>query len=472
MSLKVKADDLREELDRFVSAGSKPSTAREDIAASWERSVLAGLHRDRFDVPYVADVDDDGELVWAATPIVDRVAEDLEGTGIALLLTNQRGHVVDRRARERGVMSLLDRIELAPGFVYSEAQVGTNAIGTAIAQESSSVVNGSEHFADALVRMSCAAVPVTDFSGRVHGVVDLTCTAENFSPLMLPLAKRSAWEIGQRLRLGETSVPAPGWAVLNATERRVASLVVEGLTNREVAQQLLVRPRAVDSHLRSIFRKLGVHSRLELVRVTEFAASKTRILAAADEARQQIERDLHDALQQPLVSLGLKLSLTEESVPSDDQQMRDELARIGQGLSDVLDNVREISRGIHPAILSEGGLAPALKALARRSPVPVKLNVRFAGRLTAPLELGAYYVASEALANVAKHANATVVDVSIESRSGSFFLSVRDDGIGGADPRGAGLTGLVERIEALGGALRLVSPRGRGTLIQLELALS
>jgi signal transduction histidine kinase len=288
---------------------------------------------------------------------------------------------------------------------------------------------------------------------------------------MLPLAKRTAWEIGQRLRLGEARIPAAGWAALTATERRVASLVVEGLTDGEVARELLVRPPAVDAHLRRIFHKLGVDSRLELIRTTELAASKVRILAAADEARRRIERDLHDGLQQQLVTLGLQLSLAEASVPTDDRQTKDELARLGQSLRDVLDNVREISRGIHPAILTEGGLAAALKALARRSPIPVKLDVRFAGRLAEPLELGAYYVASEALANVAKHANATVVDISIESRNDVLYLSVRDDGIGGANPRGTGLTGLVERIEALGGALRLVSPRGSGTLVQLELAL-
>jgi signal transduction histidine kinase len=467
----MREHDLREELDRFVSAGSRPSAARGDIAASWERSVLAGLQPDRLDVPYVADVDDGDELVWAAAPIIDRVAEDLIGSGIALLLTNQHGHVVDRRARERGVTRLLDDIELAPGFLYAEAHVGTNAIGTAIAQESSSVVNGSEHFAEALVRMSCVAVPITDSAGRVRGVVDLTCTADDFSPLMLPLAKRTAWEIEQRLTSGDAGVAAGNWAVLSPTERRIASLVVEGLTDREVAERMLVRERAVDSHLRSIFRKLGIRSRVELARVTELAAAKARLLAAADGARRQIERDLHDGLQQQLVSLELTVGLAETSVPAHDQQMKGELAFIGQAVRDVLDNVREISRGIHPAILSEGGLAPALKTLARRSPIAVQLDVRFAGRLAEPLELGAYYVASEALANVAKHANATVVDVALEARSGFLFLSIRDNGIGGANPRGTGLAGLRERVEALGGVLRLVSPPGSGTLIELELAL-
>ena len=136
---------------------------------------------------------------------------------------------------------------------------------------------------------------------------------------------------------------------------------------------------------------------------------------------------------------------------------------------DALRDVREISRGIHPAILSEGGLEPAVKALARRSPVPVDLTVRVAGRAAGPCRLGAYYIVSEALANVAKHANAETVTVSVEVGRGVLSLSVRDDGAGGADPDGSGLTGLRERAEALGGTLKLTSPPGRGTSVEVRL---
>ena len=135
----------------------------------------------------------------------------------------------------------------------------------------------------------------------------------------------------------------------------------------------------------------------------------------------------------------------------------------------VLRDVREISRGMHPAILSGRGLEGAVKALARRSPVPVDLTVRVAGRLPDRVELGAYYIVSEALANVAKHANAEMVMVSAEAARGVLSLSVRDDGVGGADPDGSGLTGLRERAEALGGTLKLTSPPGRGTCIDVRL---
>jgi signal transduction histidine kinase len=169
------------------------------------------------------------------------------------------------------------------------------------------------------------------------------------------------------------------------------------------------------------------------------------------------------------VTLGLQVRAAEMSVPAAASELKTELARVADGLMDVLRDVREISRGIHPAILSERGLEPAVKALARRSPVPVDLTVRVPGRLPDQVELGAYYIVSEALANVAKHANAEVVIVSVEAGRTGLSLSVRDDGAGGADPGGAGLTGLRERAEALGGTLKLTSPPGRGTRVDVRL---
>jgi signal transduction histidine kinase len=218
-----------------------------------------------------------------------------------------------------------------------------------------------------------------------------------------------------------------------------------------------------------VFRKLGVRSRVELARVIEQDAARARTMAAVDDTRRRIERDLHDGLQQRLVTLGLQVRAAEVSVPPADTELKWELARVVDGLMDVLRDVREISRGIHPAILSERGLEPAVKALARRSPVPVDLTVRVAGRLPDRVELGAYYIVSEALANVAKHANAAMVTVCVEAGRDGLTLSVRDDGAGGADQGGSGLTGLRERAEALGGTLKLTSPPGRGTSVDVRL---
>jgi signal transduction histidine kinase len=443
---------------------------REDILTSWQRCVVAGLRPDRFEVLYRPDFDDDGPLRWAAAPILDQAADELEGTRVGLLLTDGQGQIVDRRAGT-GILPRLDHIELAPGFLYGESLVGTNAIGTAIAQQASSVVTGTEHFADALTSMACAATPITDGAGEMIGVVDLTCAAEDFNPLLLPFAKRAAREISQRLCDGVNPrhLPARGWLSLTDTERAVAHLAAQGLSSRVVADRMRLSRPTVRLHLRRVFRKLGVRSQVELARVIEQGAARVRTMAAVDDTRQRIERDLHDGLQQRLVTLGLQVRAAEASVPPAAAELKWGLAQVADGLTDVLRDVREISRGIHPAILSERGLEPAVKALTRRSPVPVDLTVRVAGRLPDRVELGAYYIVSEALANVAKHANAQVVIVSVEAGRGVLHLSVRDDGVGGADPDGSGLTGLRERAEALGGTLKLTSPPGRGTSVDVRL---
>jgi signal transduction histidine kinase len=197
---------------------------------------------------------------------------------------------------------------------------------------------------------------------------------------------------------------------------------------------------------------------------TQLTASRARIVAAGDEARRRFERDLHDGAQQRLVSLGLKLRSAEASVPTQLGSVREQLAEIVDGLTDVSTDLQEISRGLHPAILSRGGLGPALKTLARRSSVPVELRVAVDRRLPDPVEVAAYYVVAESLTNAAKHAQACEVEVTVETEGPNVRLSIRDDGIGGADSgKGSGLTGLADRVEALGGRLQMSSPVGSGT---------
>jgi signal transduction histidine kinase len=201
------------------------------------------------------------------------------------------------------------------------------------------------------------------------------------------------------------------------------------------------------------------------------AASRARIVAAADETRRQIERDLHDGAQQRLVSLGLELRVAQAAVTPGDE-LDGQLSRVAEGLARAVDDLREMARGIHPAILAEGGLGPALKALARRSSIPVKLDVRAEGRLPQRVEVAAYYVVAEALTNAAKHASASVVHVGAETADGALRLTVRDDGVGGADPvRGTGLIGLNDRVESLGGTIAVASPVGGGTSVAVELPL-
>jgi signal transduction histidine kinase len=204
----------------------------------------------------------------------------------------------------------------------------------------------------------------------------------------------------------------------------------------------------------------------------ELTACRTRLVATADETRRRIERDLHDGAQQRLVSLALQLRAAQETVPPELRKLHAELGRVAAGLAGLLDELREFARGIHPAVLAEGGLAPALKALARRSPVPVTLQVHLTGRLPERVEVTAYYVVSEALANAAKHAGASAVHVGAGLAGDALRLAVRDDGTGGADPaRGSGLAGLAQRVAVVDGRLDIVSPPGGPTRITAKLPL-
>jgi signal transduction histidine kinase len=203
---------------------------------------------------------------------------------------------------------------------------------------------------------------------------------------------------------------------------------------------------------------------------SELAASRRRIVAASDEARRRIERDLHDGTQQRLVSLALAVRNAEADVPPDRNDLRDQLSRIATGLTDAVEDLQEFSRGIHPAALSQGGLGPALRTLARRSAIPVELDITADTRFPEPVEVAAYYVASEALANATKHAQASRVEVFLATRNDKLLLSIRDDGVGGADPaRGSGLVGLSDRVQALGGTVSVHSPAGAGTRLLVDL---
>jgi signal transduction histidine kinase len=207
-------------------------------------------------------------------------------------------------------------------------------------------------------------------------------------------------------------------------------------------------------------------------RRTDLMASRRRIVAAGDQMRRRIERNLHDGAQQQLVTLALKLRAARDGIPSELPQVRAELAQAEQGLTNVMDELRELSRGLHPAILSEGGLGSALKSLARRAALPVNLDLQVAERLPDPVEVAAYYLVSEALANAAKHARASAADVAVKIDNEALCVHVRDDGAGGADPtKGSGIVGLRDRVEALGGRLVLASPPGEGTSMLAEFPL-
>ena len=201
------------------------------------------------------------------------------------------------------------------------------------------------------------------------------------------------------------------------------------------------------------------------------AASRARLVATTDQARRRIERDLHDGAQQRLVALALRLREAQAALPAAGE-LSQRLDGAVSEVNGVLEELREVARGIHPAILTESGLRPALRALARRSAVPVSLDVQVAGRLPEPVEFAAYHAVSEALANVAKYAQASAAEVEIGVGDGVLRVDVRDDGRGGADVgRGSGLLGLKDRVEALGGWISLRSEAGAGTVMRIALPL-
>jgi signal transduction histidine kinase len=200
--------------------------------------------------------------------------------------------------------------------------------------------------------------------------------------------------------------------------------------------------------------------------------SHTRIVAASDEVRRRIERDLHDVAQQRLVCLQHRLRAALADIPSEQVKLSEQLSWTAKGLSSVLADLQEITRGLHPVTLSRSGLRPALKSLAQRSRVPVELDVRVDRRLTGHIEVAIYYTVSEALTNVAKYAHATKVRVDLDIEDRNLRLSIHDNGLGGADPaRGSGLAGLKDRVETLGGDLDLISPVGRGTSLLVTIPI-
>jgi signal transduction histidine kinase len=285
------------------------------------------------------------------------------------------------------------------------------------------------------------------------------------------------FETGRPARIDSYADRSSGRLGVSVREAAIRSavatpIVVDGsLWGVIAAGSILEQPLPADTEARlASFTELMATAVANAESRAALAASRARIVAAADETRRQIERDLHDGTQQRLLSLMLELRAVEATEPGEVNALKDQIERTAQGLVGVVGELSEISRGIHPAILSTGGLVPALRALARRSALPVELDLRAAGRLPEQIEVAAYYAVSEALTNAAKHAHASAVHVELGGHDATVRLAVRDDGVGGADPaRGSGLVGLRDRIEAVGGALIVTSPAGHGTTLLIEI---
>ncbi|MDQ1502077.1 MAG: hypothetical protein QOI86_5417, partial [Actinomycetota bacterium] len=267
--------------------------------------------------------------------------------------------------------------------------------------------------------------------------------------------------VAERLRrMGVRSVVA---TPISVDGRLWGALAIGSLTEPLPAD---TEPRLVDFTALIGTAIVNTESRAQLM------ASRARVVAAADETRRRIERDLHDGTQQRLVSLALALRTAEAGIPSEMADLKVALGQTAEGLARATEELQAISRGIHPAVLSRGGIGPALKTLARRAGLPVQLDIGGPMRLPERAEVAAYYVVSEGLSNAAKHARASMVHVELKVESAVVEVSIRDDGIGGANPdRGSGLVGLRDRVEALGGTIRTTSPPGQGTRVLARIPL-
>jgi signal transduction histidine kinase len=296
----------------------------------------------------------------------------------------------------------------------------------------------------------------------------LTCEGDNVSAMVFHkgmAARLDSWagaagSIAERVR------------ALGIRSRVGAPIVVdERMWGMAVVSSTHADPLPPDTEARiAEFAELVATAIAAATARAELIASRARIVAAADDARRRLERDIHDGAQQRLISLGLKLRLAEESVPPECDDLKDVVSEAVSGLTDVFQELQEISRGIHPAILATGGLAAGFKTLARRSTVPVNLDLAIERRLPDSIEVAAYYVVAEALTNAAKHAQASEVKVRAHATDDSLTVLIADDGIGGAESRkGSGLIGLKDRIEVLGGRMHVTSPPGGGTSIDITI---
>ncbi|HEY0543490.1 MAG TPA: DUF4118 domain-containing protein [Actinoallomurus sp.] len=246
---------------------------------------------------------------------------------------------------------------------------------------------------------------------------------------------------------------------------RLWGAVIAGLTSEPAPEGTEKRLLDFSDLVATAIANADSHDKLQ--------ASRARVIAAADATRRPIERDLHDGPQQRLVSLMLELRAMEATPPAEQEQVRGLLSHTTQALDETLEDLRGIARGLHPALLSRRGLQPAVKGLVRCSPIPVKLTMCTDGQLPQHFEATVYHVAAEALTNTAAHADASVVHIDLTVQDATIWLSVRDDGRGGADPgRGSGLLSITDRVEALGGTLEIRSPAGGGTSLLAEIPLT
>ena len=438
---------------RFGPRGAATAVAVVTIHTVWNTAQDAG--------PFVRDSVDDSRLasqlfiaVSALTSLVlaaatseregadDEVAELAEEQAalrrVATLVARETRprHVFDRVTGEVGRLLGAPSVSVvrfdndgSARVVGSTSEIGTPhlRVGTKVAMDGDTVI--------ARVRRSGAPERVDSYDAATGTLADTLRSLGYRSAVAAPV------KLGGRLWGAIVAATVRDEPLPEGSERRLcdfAELVAQALANADALEKL--------------------------------AASRARIIEAGDAERRRLERNLHDGAQQRLVSLALHLRRVAATLETDPRAAREILDGANEELHRALEELRELARGIHPAILTDRGLGPAIEALATRAPVPVEIAELPDERLPEAAEAAAYYVVAEAITNVAKYADASAVTVSVTRSDGRAFVSVADDGVGGADSsKGSGLSGLVDRIEALGGHLEVESPKNGGTRIRAEI---
>ena len=458
----------------------------------------------------------------------DATTTALEAIPSLVVVLDREGRIRDRDIENPSVganrafrQALGWRDELLVGFPFLDLVVededgrGAAAIARAAAGAASEEVESELRRSDGrTLALSWTAVPVADVTGRTDALVlvsgvDVTerrrreledrrrrafmeSITEAIPSLLLVLRQDGTIREGGVNAAFELAF---GWSDAEITGRSFVGTVTpaldhaarmhvanaaDGVAQDEIESRwetrdggsLIVawsaRP-VVDAHGERMILVSGMDVTARRLHEEEIRASRARIVSAADEARRRLERDLHDGAQQRLVALSVMLSLAESRLASGDDGVSDIVAQARTELSVALEELRELARGIHPAILTDRGLGPALEALAARTPIPVSLDVADTA-LPAVVEAAAYFVVAEALTNVVKYAGASAASVEVVVDEESVSVSVRDDGVGGADPtRGSGLRGLADRLASLDGRLVVESDPGRGTCVRAEI---
>jgi signal transduction histidine kinase len=506
--------EVQREWEQFLDQG-RVRAVRAPVADSWRRSLDAGLDPAGSRLAPVRADRAEASTRWqahplaqAATLIHDCLASIADESDHLMVVSDAEGVLLHVEGSARVRSRAADSMNFTEGALWSENGAGTNAVGTALAADHAVQIFASEHFVEVVQAWTCSAAPVHEpETGELLGVVDLTALKNDVHPHSLAVAMTAARAVESHLRSRlqerDDRLRERYWRrIAGGADRRAlvtpaGRLVADAFGGWLRGTRIEVPPgggelvlptgeRAVAEPVGHedayIVRALG-RSRLEkfaeLVATaisnvqarSDLAASRARIVAAADDERRRVVRDLHDGAQQRLVHTVVTLKLARRTLERDEKGagalVSEALAQAERATAEL----RELSHGILPAVLTRGGLRAGVEALATRMPVPVDIAVA-AGRLPPTVEATAYFVVAEALTNVAKHARAQRAEVNARVEGGSLHVHVRDDGVGGAQPHGGGLVGLDDRLAVLNGQLRIDSPANGGTLVAAAIPLS